>query len=211
MVPELQVKIKRSFLDNYKRPLHLHPEFIKFEDKDLVNDAFTAFKSNEIKEFRYGITWYRYHIVFGREYQVYIQNYKDEVLKIKFSTYFGLKKQEYQELYATILNSLWDLYFKNQAIEFIKRFEAGTSFYIGEVNINSEGVLILVTKLLKQEKKLIPWQEVRLQKYSTYISIYSNENPMEFNRGYSYKEDWNTFVLYNVVKNILDSKSMGSV
>ena len=92
MTSELQVKIKRSFLDNYLRPLHLHPEFIMFEDKDLVNDKFTAFKTPDIKEFRYGITWYRYRIVFGREYQLYIRNYNNEVLKIKFNTYFGIKK-----------------------------------------------------------------------------------------------------------------------
>ena len=115
------------------------------------------------------------------------------------------------ELYATIINSLWDLYFKNHVIEFVKEFEAGETFSIGEVNINPEGVIISVTKLFKQEKKLIAWEDVRLKKYATYISIYSNENPMEFNRGYSYKEDWNTFVLYNVIKNILASKNIGSV
>jgi hypothetical protein len=211
LASELQVKIKRSFLDNYLRPLHLHPEFIMFEDKDLVNDKFTAFKTPDIKEFRYGITWYRYRIVFGREYQLHIRNYNNEVLKIKFNTYFGIKKREYNELYATIINSLWDLYFKNHVIEFVKEFEAGETFSIGEVNVNPEGVIILVTKLFKQEKKLILWEDVRLKKYSTYISVYSDKNPMEFNRGYSYKEDWNTFVLYNVIKNILASKNISSV
>lgn len=208
MASELQVKIKRSFLDNYLRPLHLHPEFIMFEDKDLVNNKFTRFKTSEIKEFRYGIKWYRYHFVFGREYQIYVRNHSNEVLKINFNSYFGIKKYEYYELYASIINSIWDLYFKNYVYTMLKEFDTGESFYVGDVNINPEGVIILVSKLFKQEKKLIPWQDVRIKKYQTYISVYSNQNPMDFNRGYYYKEDWNTFVLFEVLKNILASKNI---
>lgn len=207
LAAEVRVKIKRSFLDNYQRELHLHSDFIKFEDKDLANDGFTSFKSSEIKEFRYGITFYRYRFVFGREYQLYIKNFDDKILKIRFSTYFGIKKQEYNELYTKILNSLWDLYFKDQVVSFINEFEAGESFFIGETIINPEGIIISVTKLLKQEKKLIPWKDIGIRKYATYFSIYSKENPREYNRGYSYKEDWNTFVLYNVVQNILENKN----
>lgn len=68
MKRELKIKIQKSFLDNYKRDLHLHPEFIRFEDKDLKNEGFTSFKANEIKEFRYGVVLYQYDIVFGREF-----------------------------------------------------------------------------------------------------------------------------------------------
>lgn len=207
MVSELRIKIKRSFLDNYKRDLHLHPDFIKFEDKDLKNNGFTSFKANEIKEFRYGITFYQYKFVFGREYQLYIKNFDDEILKIRFNTYFGIKKYECHEIYANMLNSLWGLYFENISHSFIKEFEAGESFFIGDVNINPEGVIISVSKLLKQEKKLIPWNDVAVRKYKTYISIYSKENPLDYNRGYSYKEDWNTFVLYSVTKYIIENKN----
>lgn len=208
LATELKVKIRRSFLDNYKRPLHLHPEFIQFEDKDLVNDTFTTFKAADIKDFRYGIRWYRYYFVFGREYQLYLRNYDNKVLKIKFITYFGRKKKEYNKLYETIIDSLWDLYFRPQVNEFLKEFDAGESFYIGEVNINPEGVIITVSGLLKLEKKLIPWQEVRIKNYFTYFSIYSATNPTDINRGYFYKEDWNTSVLYSVIRTILSNKNL---
>lgn len=210
MKRELKIKIQRSFLDNYKRDLHLHPEFIRFEDKDLKNDGFTSFKANEIKEFRYGVVLYQYDIVFGREFQLYIRNFDNEVLKINFKSYFGIKKHEYHELYAEIINTLWNLYFKQKVLDFIRDFEEGKTFYIGDVNVNSEGVIISISKLLKQEKKLILWNDVGIRKYTTYISIYSLENPSDFNRGYSYKEDWNTFVLWEVMKNILDNKKISN-
>lgn len=205
---ELKVKIRRSFFDNHKRPLHLHPEFIKFEDKDLVNNSTTIFKSSEIKDFRYGIRWYKYYFVFGREYQFYIRNFNDEILKIRFVTYFGRKKKELNTLYKSILDSLWDLYFSNQVDEFLKDFEKGESIQIGEVNINPEGVIITVSGIVKQQKKLIPWYDVRTHSYITYFSIYSFDNPRETHRGYLYKEDWNTYVLYSVVRTILRNKNI---
>tara|TARA_R110000868_G_scaffold29106_5_gene108456 strand:+ start:1866 stop:2504 length:639 start_codon:yes stop_codon:yes gene_type:complete len=205
---ELKVKIKRSFFDNYDRPLHLHPEFIKFEDKDLAKNSFTIFKSSDIKEFRYGIRWYRYYVVFGREYQFYIRSFNNEVLKIRFVTYFGRKKKEFNVLYENILNSLWDLYFRNQVDEFLNEFDKGESFQIGEVNINTEGVIIKVSGIIKQEIKLILWHNVRTHSYASYFSIYSFENSKEINKGYLYKEDWNTYVLYSVVRTILRNKNI---
>ncbi|MFV8375647.1 hypothetical protein [Flavobacterium sp. LB1P62] len=210
MATELKVKIKRSFLDNYHRPLHLHPEFIQFEDKDLVNDSFTSFKTSDIKDFRWGVVWYKYYFVFGREYQFYIRNCNNEILKINFNTYFGIKKKECHDLYVSIIDSLWDLYFNNQVNDFVQEFGTGESFYIGDVVVNPEGVIISVSKLLKQEKVQIPWEYLRYRLYGSYFSIYSKENPKDINRGFSYKEDWNTFVLYNVIKTILGNKKINN-
>ena len=208
MKTELKIKIQRSFLDNYKRDLQLHPDFISFETKDLIGNGTTSFKSNEIKEFRYGVTLYQYDIVFGREFQIYIKNFNNEILKINFKSYLGIKKNDCQKLYVEVINKVWDLYFKNKVVEFINAFEAGESFFIGDVNINSEGVIITISKLLKQEKKLIFWNDVAIKKYTTYVSVYSKENSLDFNRGYSYKEDWNTFVLHEVIRNILENKNI---
>ena len=210
MATELKVKIKRSFLDNYYRPLHLHPEFIHFEDKDLVNNSFTSFKASDIKDFRCGVNWFKYYFVFGREYQFYIRNYNNEVLKIKFNSYFGIKKKEKHNLYVSIINTLWDLYFTKQVNDFLQEFEAGECFYVGDVVVNPEGVIITVSKLMKQEKVLISWDDLRFRLFNSYFSIYSKANPIEINRGYSYKEDWNTFVLYDVIKKILSNKKINN-
>ncbi|WP_269237153.1 hypothetical protein [Flavobacterium flavigenum] len=208
MKTEFKVKIQRSFFDNYKRDLHLHPEFIRFEDKDLKNEGFIFFKNSEIKDFRFGVNWFKFYFVFGREYQFYIRNHNDEVLKIHFNSYFGVKKRERLALYVSIMDSLWDLYFNNQVNDFMKEFDEGKAFSIGDVTINSEGVIFCVSKLIKQEKKQIAWQDLRYRSFRTYFSIYSKENPRDINRGYSYKEDWNTFVLNNVIKNILSNKNI---
>lgn len=207
MTTEFKTTYKRSLLDSHPRELHLHPDFIHFENKNLVKKADTVFKTANIKEFRYGLRWYRYYFVFGREYQIYIRDSHDKVIKINFSTYFGRKKKNYSKLYSELIDSLWKYYFYPKVSEFLKEFEAGETFQIGEVNINPEGIIIRVSELTKLDRQLIPWKDVRTKNYATYFSIYSIQNPRAIHRGYSYKEDWNTAVLYSVVKTILNNKN----
>lgn len=111
-------------------------------------------------------------------------------------------------LYEKILDSLWELYFRKQVEELLSDFEKGECIQVGEVNISPEGIIIIISEITKQEKKLILWDNVRTHSYITYFSIYSFENPREINRGYLYKEDWNTYVLYSLVRTILRNKNI---
>jgi hypothetical protein len=65
-----------------------------------------------------------------------------------------------------------------------------------------------VNGIIKEEPKTIPWEEVRTRDYRNYFAIYSIENPTNINRGYNYKDDWNTGVLYSVVRTILNTKKI---
>lgn len=208
MPTEFKTNYKRSILDSHPRELYLHPDFIQFTNKDLATAKVSTFKLADIKDFRYGIRWYRYYFVFGREYQIYIRNIENEVIKINFSTYFGRKKKEYHQLYSDIINTLWVLYFKEQTNQYLKEFKSNESFQIGETNINPEGIIIKVSKLTKLERQLIKWEDIGIKKYWNYFSIYSIKNPREIHRGYLYKEDWNTFVLQTIVETILKDKNI---
>lgn len=207
MSQEFKTKYKRSLLDSNLSELHLHPDFIQLKNKGLITTNRTTFRADHIKDFRYGLRWYRYYFIFGREYQIYVRSHKNEVIKINFSTYFGRKKKEYNQLYSKLIDSLWGLYFRESVTDYLNEFYSGESFHIGEVNINPEGIIIRVSKLSKLEKQLISWDNVRTKEYHTYFSIYSAENPRDIHRGYLYKEDWNTAVLYSVVKTILRDKN----
>ena len=68
---EIQLKIKRGFLDNRERKLIINPEFIKFENKNSISDAYTQFNKDSIIEYRYGINWIEgLYFTIGREYQI---------------------------------------------------------------------------------------------------------------------------------------------
>ncbi len=206
---EIQFSIIRGFLDNRKRQLILNPEFIRFEDKDLVSDSFTQFNKSSITEFRYGINWINgIEFTIGREYQIFIRNQENQVLKLNFKSFYGFKKKEYHRNYIKILGTLWDFYFSDISWNFINKFQREEEFKIGNVAFTKDNITISVSGILKEERKIIPWENVRTKDYQTYFAIYSIEDSLDINRGYSYLDEWNTGILYSVVKSILDVKKI---
>jgi hypothetical protein len=201
-----QFVIRRGITDNYPRQLILDENFLKFENKDLRNNEFTTFQKNEIAEYSFGVKWMRYKFVFGREYVISIRNYDNQVLKINFKTYFGRKKKEYHQLCNAIIDRLWDCYFDEMTSNFIRRQEAGEEFKIGEVVFNPKGLTINSHASLRQKSVLIPWEKVATKSYATYFAIYSIDDAINVNRGFSYLNDWNTIVLYSAIETILKRK-----
>ena len=200
--------IKRSFLDNSNRTLTISKDFLKFQNKDLKENPFTIFKKEEIAEYRFGIRWISFKLTYGRDYQIYIRNKKGKILKINFKSFFGQNKKEYHQKYIEILDVLWNNFFAEIAQDFLKKFRNNESFEIGNVEFDETGITIAVSGIAKTTKTKIAWENVRTKNYYTYFAVYSSEKPSEINRGYNYHDDWNTGVLYSVLRTILKSKNI---
>ncbi|TPG32107.1 hypothetical protein [Flavobacterium pectinovorum] len=200
--------IQRGITDNYPRKLILNQNEIKFDSKDLKNDSFITFQKDEIAEYHFGVNWMQYKFVFGREYVISIRNHDNQVMKINFKTYFGRRKNEYHKLCNEILDSLWDLYFKDIATNYINRQELGEEFKIGKVSFTKDGLNILSNASLKSKSEFIPWEKVRFKSYVTYFALYSKDDAININCGYSYLKDWNTNILHSVIKTILLRKKI---
>jgi hypothetical protein len=199
---------KRSFKDNKLRELIFNEEFLRFEDKDLLNDLHTTFAKEEIADYRFGIRWIRFELTYGREYQIFIRNKEKKVIKISFKSYFGRKKDIFHKLNFEILRGLWDFYFSDIVNDFIVKHNSNYEFSIGDVLFRKDNIEINVSGILNQKRIVIPWEKIRTHSYYSYFSIYSAENPADINRGYSYKEDWNTNVLYSVLRTLLRDKGI---
>ena len=104
------------------------------------------------------------------------------------------------------MDTLWDFYFSDISWNFINKFQREEEFKIGNVGFSKDNITIGVSGILKEESKTIPWESVRTRDYQTYFAIYSIDDPINVNRGYSYLDEWNTEILYSVVKSILDLK-----
>lgn len=202
--------IRRGITDNYPRKLILDQNQIKFDSKDSKNDSFITFQKDQIAEYNFGVKWMRYKFVFGREYVISIRNHDSQIIKINFKTYFGRKKDEYHRLCNEILDSLWELYFEEIATKYIQKHELGEDIKIGEVIVTKDGLSILSTASLKPKNEFIPWEKVRTRSYTTYFAIYSKDDAVNVNRGYSYLNDWNTNVLYGVIKTLLKKKEINN-
>lgn len=200
---QLDFEIKRSFFDNAKRKLILNENYLEFQNKDRVHDEFTRFETKDIVALRYGINWIEYILNFGREYVIEVQNRSGKTLKVSFSSYFGINLKEKTQNYARVVDSLWDFYFEKIILEFLEKFKAENSIVIGEVKIENSGIIIRPDNGISRKDTFIEWNKVGTRRYRTYYSIFSVENPAKINRGYSFKSDWNTSVLYSVVEQIL--------
>jgi len=205
---EIQLTIKRGLLDNRQRQLIINSDFIKFEDKDLLSALYTRFERDSIKDFRFGIKWIRgFEFTIGREYQIFIRNQDNRVLKINFKSLYGHRRKEYHKLYAQIIDSLWNFYFLTITDNLIDKFNKGEKFSIANVLFSENNLTIIVSRAFKEEKKEISWNKVGKRDYQTYFAIFSLDDPNNINRGYSYLDDWNTAVLKILVLKILNSKN----
>lgn len=197
---EYSCYIKRGLTDRTPRELIINNDYISFKDKTFGKETFTTFFRSEITEYRFGIYWLQLDLTFGRQYQIYIRNKENKILKITFKSYFKHRQKETYQQYCEILDALWEFHFDNITDDYLRKFEADGEFTLGIIQFSKEGIII--------KDSLILWQDVRTSNYYTYFAIYSEKEPNKINYQYSYMEDWNTTVLYSVLRTILKYKNV---
>jgi hypothetical protein len=206
-VTALNIIIQRGVFDRKQRQLLITPEFIQFENKS-GSTPFTTFKKEEISEYRYGINWIRgFEFTVGREYVILIRNTSGEVLKINFKSFYGIKKKEYHHEYNLILDKLWEFYFGRVGAKLVNEHKKGNEVTIGNATLTDEGIIFSDSGLLKNQQKLVTWDDVTTKEYYTYLAVYSAIDPAKFNATFSFFKDWNTMVLFSVIKRILQDKT----
>ncbi len=196
----VELSIRKGITENNPQRLIISDQFIQY---DNFKKTPTKFLKTDIKDCRFGIRWIEVEFTIGREYQVFIRNKKDELLKIQFKSYFGYKKTQLLNDYNTILENLWNFYFDDIAQSFIDQFWENKPFFIDKTQISKEGITIKLDKVLKQKEVLIKWEDAGTTDYVTYFVIYSKSDQRNINRAFYYLEDWNTHILYSVVRTIL--------
>ena len=207
---EKEFIVKRSFRDNKPRKLIFNKDFLKFENKNRIDDLFTIFPKHEIKDYRFGIRWIRFELTYGREYQIFIRNKENKIIKISFKSYLGRNKNKLHQLYSEIVDELWNYFIADIVNDFLVKHQNGEEFTIGDVTFYGDRIRLNVSGIFNQNKVEISWNKIRTRNYYSYFSIYSVDNPADVNRGYSYFEDWNTSVLYSVIRTILRDEGIES-
>lgn len=208
---EVRVMVKRGPIDNKFRELVIHPEFIRFEGGSSSNPYIEISKLS-IKEYRFGLRWIDgFKFTIGREYQIFLKDDENQVLKIHFKSFYGIKKSDCHKLYSDILGNLWSHYFRDIANNFIQQFWANQEFSILGVIFNKDSLKIKKTGILREEVIEIQWDRVRTKEYQTYFVIYSVDDPAASNQSFSYLQDWNTDILYCVTKTIINNIDEKSV
>jgi hypothetical protein len=200
--------IKRGLWDSRPRKLIFLKDLITFDDKSSDGDTLASIKKEDIKDFRYGIIWLNgFRFIIGREYQIYIRSHTNQIIKLNFSTFYGINKKNLHEKYRGIVDTLWDLYFSDVVRKLLLDFYSGKTINVCDVLISSDSVIIQSKGLFKTVKHDISWNQLQTRAYATYFAIYSSENPADINKSYKYLDDWNTAVLYSVIRTIVRERT----
>jgi hypothetical protein len=162
---------------------------------------------NELKGYRFGIRWIEFEITYGREFCIFLREGAHNEIKIGIKSFLRRQLEFKGQCYFEILESLWDFYFEQIADEYIARQRNGEDFSIEEVRFSKDHISIPVSGSLKNKRVEIPWYRVGTSNFQTYFAIYDKEDAVNVNRGFSYLEDWNTGILYSVVRDILEEKN----
>ena len=161
--------IVRGLFDNRKRELILDKNFIKFENKDNINDLFTIIPKDEIAGIRYGIHFIKgLEFYIGREYQIFIKTHLGNELKINFKLFYRRKLNEKHLLYCNIVDELWNYYFNDILNNYITQFNNKQDFILGGIFFKES--------VIQFDKNEIQYSNLAIKKYNYYFVIYSQEN-----------------------------------
>jgi len=198
---QLEIKIKSSIFDR-DRILILNPEYIQFDDKDLKEAKPTTIVKTEISGFRFGlkpIRGYYFHI--GRIYCIDIRGNKDQFIKIRLKSVYGIRKKELTQKYSTIVKALYDYFIDEISLKYLNQFSNNEQFEIAGVNFNEEGVIF------NKKIGLITWLDLGTRAYYHYYTLYSKQQPTQY-KAFEFINDWNVAILYGVSRQILKNKNL---
>lgn len=199
MTPKLAFTLKSSIFDR-ARQLTIHPDYLEFEDKDLVALPPTRFPKEEIEGIRFGVKWIRgYSFYIGRIYCIDIRSETNQVIHLRLKSLYGIRKRELGDKYSKIANALFRYYFDDLARHYLRLFENNIPFDILGVNFSSEGVVF------DEKAGLVSWDFLGTKSYYTYYTLFCETNPIQY-KAYEYIHHWNVAVLESVTDLILKQK-----
>lgn len=195
----LEFMVRSSILDRPRR-LVIDPEFVEFDDKDLVSAAPTRFLKNEIEGVRYGIKairGYWFHI--GWIYCIDIRDSGGRIIKIRLKSVYRVRKKLLRGKYQKIANAVSRYYLHEKIRYHLERFRVGHPVELLGVNLDNQGALF--------DEKLgrISWHFLGTKRYWHYYTLFSEAEPRHY-RAFVFLEDWNAGVLQGVIEAILKEK-----
>lgn len=199
----INTTIKSSIFDR-KRELIINPDYIAFEDKDLITAQLTTIKKAEIASFRYGIKWIKgYSFIIGRICCIDIRSNSNEIIKIRIKSVYGINKKAITEKFQQIAAALYDNFFDAVSLHYINQWEEGITIEISGVLFSEAGIQF--------SSKLSPikWPDVGTKLYATYYAIFSKSDPDQY-KAFEFLHDWNAGVVYSVSRQILLNKGFYS-
>ena len=199
MSESTEITFKPTFFTK-RQKIVLNPDFIEFyqspEDRNPIK-----FSKLEIDGFRFGVRWVSgYQFYIGRIYCIDIKNTAGKIIKVRLKSMYKINVKQLRKKYNVITNTVFKFYFTDSVLQYLKAFNYKQPLSILNVQFNQTGIIV-------DNKHDIEWNNLDIKSYTRYIAISTKENSNIY-KPYDYIIDWNVWVLYNVIKQILKNKKL---
>lgn len=195
--------IQRSFLDNLKRKVFVNEEYIEFEDKNRVGVENARLYWKNFATIRYGYEWIRgYYFYIGLRRMIFIRDSDNNEIKISLTSFYNLRNKRNQEKFSEILGAIFKFFLTKHVAGLTKLIKDGQTISLSGIQISNEDI----TFNHKKELIRIDFLVLNIASYKRYFYIYS-EIDKESGIRINFLEDWNSMLLYSVIKNILKHKA----
>jgi hypothetical protein len=152
---KLDIQLRRSFLDFFKRRLIIDSKNISYEKKSI--------SCADVNEIRYGITQlYINGIKANRIYEIALRGNADKPLRITFqSARLFVTNKKMEEVYHSIVHCLWENVTLRLVNEAIQNLEKGKSFVMEKVEVKPKGIQMQVRRWYgKKETHFVEWKNL---------------------------------------------------
>ncbi|WP_137759935.1 hypothetical protein [Pontibacter sp. SGAir0037] len=177
-----------------KRRLILAPDYLEYENSPLQSSPFTRINKEDIVDIKHDlefILWYRFYV--GCDFTLDVKSQDGHILSVRFKSYFS-KNDSYREIYAKIVDIIWDYYLSGLVEKWKERLFAKKSVELKDVLLTEEGVFLL------DQQYLIYWEDVEVKEYNDYYAVFSKSQPV-YNKILRYNE-WGSEVLYSLATSL---------
>jgi len=197
MTPESTFLIKSTLFDR-DRLLSVHPDYLAFDDKDLISAGPTTIEKSNIESFRFGIEWVTgLYFIIGRTYRIEVRDHEGNTIKIRLRSIYGIRKKSLGTKYKKIYDALHSAYFNDLGLHYVRLVNDSLPFTLAGITITPEGIEDPKTGSLS-------WNSLGLKAYATYFVIYDKSEPKNY-RAFDYGVEWNAVLLYSVLTFILQN------
>lgn len=191
---KIDLYLRRSFLDPFKRNLKIDTKSIQYE-KDLL-------LCNEVTQIRYGILqMYINGIKANRIYEIGIQANQKKPIRVTFqSSRIFVANQNLEKIYNDIVDCLWTHVTRRLVTEAIENLEKGRPFVMERLEVQTKGIQMKVSRwFFKKETHFVEWKNLRKYMQDGMLCIYSEENK-KIKIYLNFQKDWNTPVLASLLE-----------
>ena len=188
------VEIPSFFRNKAVKRLIFNKQGLKIEKLNSFDPAVFIAAEN-IVAFRFGAPAVRgYAFAIGRRYFIEVKDSGDNIHKIQFKSYYGVRRETYTKVWSEIITQLWNYYFSEICS---KKFQLYKKLQV----FDFAGVSFLFDGIRWDTKNKLLWNEIALSNYKTYFTVHHVQNSKQ-HKSFNFDNHWNAVVLQYLLKKI---------